>query len=360
MPQLSQFSYHLPPELIAQRPAEPRDSSKLIRINRSTGEISQHHFTDLAQLLDSSSVLVRNNTKVIPARIYGHKKTGGAVEILLNRRVGFDSAGNEQWECLTKPGLKQNQVVFFQASPLTATCTAITDYTREITFNLPQKLFFTELMAIGHTPIPPYIHWNDEDETELRTLYQTIYAKISGSAAAPTAGLHFTPELEMKLKAKGVEILEVTLHVGLGTFLPVKTQDIAKHHLHKEWLELKPEVAQRLNVLKAAGKKIIAVGTTTTRVLESCVDKNGQLAGQTKETEIFIYPPYKYQIVTGMITNFHLPESSLLMLISALVSWPNTQIEFKDFNSSLVGRAYQTAIQEKYRFYSFGDGMLIL
>jgi S-adenosylmethionine:tRNA ribosyltransferase-isomerase len=303
---------------------------------------------------------VRNNTKVIPARIYGQKSTGGAVEILLTRRLGFNQAGHEQWECLTKPGLKPNQQVSFGPSPLTATCTAITDYTREITFNLPQSQFFTELLAIGHTPIPPYIHWADDDETELRARYQTIYAKISGSAAAPTAGLHFTPELETKLTAKGIEILEVTLHVGLGTFLPVKTQDITAHHLHKEWLELRPEVAQRLNELKALGKKIIAVGTTTTRVLESCSDELGLLTPQTKETEIFIYPPYHYKFVDGMITNFHLPESSLLMLISALVSSPNTNQEFKDFNSSLVGQAYATAITEKYRFYSFGDGMLIL
>lgn len=360
MLQLSQFDYQLPPELIAQRPAEPRDSSRLLVVDRQTGALKHHHFHELDKLLTTEHVLVRNNTKVIPARILGQKDTGGAVEILLTRRLGFNPNQNEQWECLTKPGLKVGQVVHFGTSPLTATCTAITDYTRQITFNLPQAALFTELLAIGHTPIPPYIHWADEDETELRERYQTIFAKIAGSAAAPTAGLHFTPELEARLAAKGVEILEVTLHVGLGTFLPVKTEDVTSHHLHKEWFELLPEVAERLNTLRAAGKKVVAVGTTTTRVLESCTTPEGIVEAKTGETEIFLYPPYYFRAVDAMITNFHLPQSSLLMLMSALVSAPNTDQPFMDFGSSLVGKAYQTAIEEKYRFYSFGDGMLIL
>jgi S-adenosylmethionine:tRNA ribosyltransferase-isomerase len=359
MLQLAQFDYHLPAELIAQRPAEPRDGSRLLVVNRKTGALHHYHFYELDRLLTSDHVLIRNNTKVIPARILGQKETGGAVEILLTRRLGFDRLQNEQWECLTKPGLKAGQVVHFGASSLLATCTAVTDYTRQITFNLPQAALFTELLAIGHTPIPPYIHWADEDETELRQFYQTIYAKIAGSAAAPTAGLHFTPELETRLAAKGVEILEVTLHVGLGTFLPVKTEDVTNHHLHKEWFELKPAVADRLNTLRASGKKLVAVGTTTTRVLESCASPEGILEPKTGETEIFLYPPYRFRAVDAMVTNFHLPQSSLLMLISALVSAPNTDQPFTDFGNSLVGKAYQIAIEEKYRFYSFGDGMLI-
>lgn len=357
---LSQFNYELPQRLIAQVPAEPRDSSRLMLINRATGSITHHHFAELDQFLTSNHILVRNNTKVIPARILGHKATGGAVEILLTRRLALNNQGHEQWECLTKPGLKAGQVVHFDHSSLTATCSAITDYTREISFNMAANELFAELLAIGHTPIPPYIHWADDDEAELREKYQTIFAKISGSAAAPTAGLHFTKALEAKLRDRGVEILEVTLHVGLGTFLPVKTEHIIEHHLHKEWFELKPEVAARLNELKAAGKKIISVGTTTTRVLESCVTEAGIIEAKTGETEIFIYPPYRFKAVDGLITNFHLPESSLLMLVSALVSEPNTSAQFESFGQSLIGQAYATAVAENYRFFSFGDGMLIL
>ena len=357
---LSQFNYKLPQRLIAQFPAEPRDSSKLLLVDRAAQSLSHHHFSELDQLLTADHVLVRNNTKVIPARILGHKATGGAVEILLTRRLSLNKHGHERWECLTKPGLKAGQVVHFDQSPLTATCSAITDYTREISFNLAANELFAELLAIGHTPIPPYIHWADDDEAELRQKYQTIFAKISGSAAAPTAGLHFTEELETRLRAKGVEILEVTLHVGLGTFLPVKTEHITEHHLHKEWFELKPEVAERINTLKAAGKKIISVGTTTTRVLESCVSETGILEAHSGETEIFLYPPYKFKAIDGLITNFHLPESSLLMLVAALVSQPITNVPFESFAVSLIGQAYTAAIANDYRFFSFGDGMLIL
>ncbi|HCC84094.1 MAG TPA: tRNA preQ1(34) S-adenosylmethionine ribosyltransferase-isomerase QueA [Candidatus Pacebacteria bacterium] len=360
MLQLSQFTYPLPPELIAQIPAEPRDSSRLMVIDRTTQTLSHKRFSQLDQILTANHVLVRNNTKVIPARILGHKTTGGAVEILLTHRLGLTAAGHERWECLTKPGLKAGQIIQFPTSSLSATCSAVTDYTREITFNLPHNQLFSELMAIGHTPIPPYIHWADEDETELREHYQTLYAKIAGSAAAPTAGLHFTPELDARLLAKGVEIFEVTLHVGLGTFLPVKTEAISKHRLHKEWFELTPEVAVALNSRRAAGKKLVAVGTTTTRVLESCADSASLLQAKSGDTEIFLYPPYKFRAVDALITNFHLPESSLLMLVAALVSAPNTSIPFESFSQSLIGQAYATAIAQHYRFFSFGDGMVIL
>ncbi len=362
--QLTDFSYHLPTSSIAQTPAEPRDSSRLLVVDRHTGELSDRHFFELAEILPANAVLVRNNTRVIPARIIGQKATGGHVEILLTRRIGLTPDSYEIWECLTKPGLKLGQMVSFTSSNgatiLTATCTAVTDYTREITFNLGKEALFAALYEVGQTPIPPYIHWAQGDELRLRELYQTLYAKVAGSAAAPTAGLHFTPELETRLLAKGIDIAEVTLHVGLGTFLPVKTADITQHHLHKEWFELSAETAELINNAKAAGRPIISVGTTTTRVLETCADSiTNQLTAQQGETQIYIYPPYRFRVVDGLITNFHLPQSSLLMLISALASQPNTPQEFENFESSNLGKAYQHAINTGYRFYSFGDAMLI-
>lgn len=361
--QLSDFTYHLPPEAIAQKPANPRDSSKLLVVNRSNGELTDRHFFDLADVLPANSLVVRNNTRVVPARIIGHKQTGGMVEILLTRRIGLNDNSQESWECLTKPGLKLGQVAMFGTNPvpkLTATCTAVTDYTREITFNLGKEELFAALYEIGQTPIPPYIHWAKDDELHLRELYQTLYAKVAGSAAAPTAGLHFTPAVEKSLTAKGIKIAEVTLHVGLGTFLPVKTPDITQHHLHKEWFDLSIKSAEMINTAKKAGQPIIAVGTTSTRVLESCADeKTGLVQSKNGETEIYIYPPYPFKIVDGLVTNFHLPESSLLMLVSALVSQPNTTHAFTNFAESVVGKAYAHAIANDYRFYSFGDAMLI-
>lgn len=357
---LSDFDYHLPDTAIAQTPAQPRDASKLLKLDRQTGQLSDHHFFELDALLPSNAILVRNNTKVIPARLYGHKTTGGLVEILLTRRIGISSTGNERWECLTKPGLKPQQVVRFgNTANLEATCTAITDYTREITFNLGKEAFFSALYELGSTPIPPYIHWATDDEAHLRELYQTIYAKIAGSAAAPTAGLHFTPALEDRLRSKGIELLELTLHVGLGTFLPVKTDDITHHQLHKEWFNLPDTTAQIITAAKADGRPIISVGTTTTRVLESCATGPGIVKGKSGETEIYLYPPYQFKIVDGQITNFHLPKSSLLMMIAAFVSQPNTPELFVTFSQSQLGKAYQHAIDHNYRFYSFGDAMFI-
>lgn len=357
---LSDFDYHLPDTAIAQTPAQPRDTSKLLKLDRQTGQLSDHHFFELDTLLPPNAVLVRNNTKVIPARLYGHKTTGGLVEILLTRRIGISSEGEERWECLTKPGLKLGQVIKIgETTVLQATCTAITDYTREITFNLGKENFFAALYQLGSTPIPPYIHWAADDELHLRELYQTIYAKIAGSAAAPTAGLHFTPEVEDRLRSKGIELLEVTLHVGLGTFLPVKTEDITQHHLHKEWFSLPDSTAQIITAAKADGRPIISVGTTTTRVLESCATGPGIVEGRSGETEIYLYPPYQFQIVDSQITNFHLPKSSLLMMIAAFVSQPNTPELFTTFSQSQLGKAYQHAINHDYRFYSFGDAMLI-
>lgn len=356
---LRDFTYHLPQELIAQTPVEPRDSSRLLVLDKQTSVISHHHYTDLPTLLHPTDILVRNNTRVIPARIIGTKSTGGAVELLLTKAIETSKYG-EKWECLTKPGLKVGQVLSFPNSELTATCIEVLGFTRLIQFNQKHVELMLSLDAIGQTPLPPYITWNENDEEALRQRYQTVYATYEGSVAAPTAGLHFTHQLDTHLKAKGIQIEEVTLHVGLGTFLPVKTDDISQHEMHKEWYEVKPEVASRLNKAKENGQRIIAVGTTTCRVLETCTQDDGTVQAGTGETAIFMYPPYRFKGVDGLITNFHLPQSTLLMLLSAFVSQPNTPHAFTDFQKSSVGHAYQVAIAQKYRFFSFGDGMLVI
>jgi S-adenosylmethionine:tRNA ribosyltransferase-isomerase len=358
MPTIDQFDYPLPHHLIAQKPAEPRDSSKLLIVDRETGEMSHRHFYDLPSLLGPEDVIVRNNTKVIPARILGQKTTGAQVELLLIKRLHLDD-GQEVWECLTKPGLKPGQTVAFENSSLLATCQKITGYTREIAFNVSHAALFEELIKIGHTPIPPSITgWSTEDEPQLRELYQTTFAKIQGSAAAPTAGLHFTKEVDEALREKSVQIEEITLHVGLGTFLSVKTEDITQHEMHSEWFTLPEDVAQRLNEAKQGRKRIIAVGTTSTRVLESCVIE-GKLAARTGETQLYVYPPRKFGFVDAMLTNFHEPKTTLIMLVSAFSSSPNTNHEFQSFMETPVGKAYQEAMNNNYRFLSFGDAMMI-
>lgn len=355
---IDQFDYSLPHRFIAQKPAEPRDGSKLLVVNRESGEMEHHHFYELPSLLGPNDVIVRNNTKVVPARIFGQKNTGGQVELLLTKRLHLEDA-QEVWECLTKPGLKPDQVVTFENSALVATCQEITGYTRQIAFNLSHAALFEELTKIGHTPIPPYItEWTDDDEQQLRQLYQTTFAKIQGSAAAPTAGLHFTPHIDEVLRKKGVQIEEITLHVGLGTFLSVKTEDIALHEMHSEWFTLPEAVAQRLNKAKQREKRIIAVGTTSTRVLETCA-KDGQLVPQTGETQLYVYPPRKFEFVDAMLTNFHEPKTTLIMLVSAFSSAPNTNHEFEHFMNTTVGKTYQAAMDNNYRFLSFGDAMLI-
>lgn len=358
---IDDFEYHLPDARIAQTPAVPRDSSRLLMVDRVTPALSDHHFYDLPQLLRPGDVLVRNNTQVIPARLIGRKTTGGAVEVLLLKRLE-SSSKEELWECLTKPGIKINQTILF-TDELRATCRSIDGYTRVLAFNRSHIALFEALYAIGHTPLPPYIHWSSADETSLRETYQTIYASRAGSAAAPTAGLHFTPELDQQLREAGIQIEEVTLHVGLGTFLPVKETDVTHHTMHQEWYELTPGVAERLSQAKAEGRRVIAVGTTSCRVLETCAvssDSGVSLKAGTGETDIFIYPPYRFKAVDGLITNFHLPKSTLLMLVSALVSEPNTDVPFSNFKESLIGQAYLKAIADKYRFFSFGDAMLIV
>jgi S-adenosylmethionine:tRNA ribosyltransferase-isomerase len=355
------FHYDLPPERIAQFPLEPRDSSRLLVLDRNSGSLHHHHFSDLADLLTPNDILVRNNTKVIPARIFGTKQTGGKAEILLIRAISLQPDG-DVWECLTKPGLKLGQTVTFgESSSLSATCVEIHEYTRYLKFSCTSQTFWNKLNTLGHTPIPPYIHWNTDDEKRLREVYQTTYAKITGSVAAPTAGLHFTTELDTKLRQKGVEILEVTLHVGLGTFLPVQDAQLANGELHQEFCEITPEVAAAITAAKVAGKRIIAVGTTTVRTVESAarVSTDGTLSAFAGPTTLFIRPGFPFKIVDSMVTNFHLPDSSLLMLLSAFVSAPNTAHPFENFAKSTVGRAYDSAIQEQYRFFSFGDAMWI-
>ncbi len=379
---LSDFNYTLPPERIAKVPAVPRDSSKLLVLDKHSGKIIDDHFYNLANYLQPGDLLVRNNTKVIPARIYGFKETGGKIEVLLTKKIAH-SATTETWECLTKPGIKPNQKVFFglkdsplppnpqtnnPAIQLVATCISQNSdtYTRILEFNQMGPQLVETLEKIGITPLPPYIADETEDSAEIRKQYQTIYAKYDGSAAAPTAGLHFTKELETKIKNKGVQIAEVTLHVGLGTFLPVKTENILEHHMHSEWYEVTKETADLINKTKLDRGRIICVGTTSSRVLESTAETTSggnntfKIKAQTGDTEIFMYPGYKFKIVDGLITNFHLPESTLLMLVSALVTQPNTEQEFTDFLSSTIGIAYLHAIKNNYRFYSFGDGMLII
>lgn len=359
---VSDFAYHLPPELIAQHPAEPRDHSRLMVVDRNTSAITHQHFYDLPSLLRPGDVLVRNNTKVIPARLVGHKTTGGKMELLLLHRESLSTKG-ERWTCLTRPGIKVGQIVHF-GDMLTATCLELRDYERLVEFNLQGPALMQALYEVGHTPIPPYIKWNTDDEAALREKYQTMYAKFEGSAAAPTAGLHFTPEVETALLGKNVTILEVTLHVGLGTFLPLTAEQIAKGVLHEEWYEVTSEVAQQLTAAKKAGQRIVAVGTTTCRVLETCAEvnestKTTHFAAKSGQTNIFIHPPYRFKAVDALITNFHLPESSLLMLVSALATTPNTVHPFTAFADISVGKAYTTAVAEQYRFFSFGDAMLI-
>jgi len=333
-------------------------------IERKTGKISHKHFFDLPDLLTKNDVLVLNKTKVFPARFYGRRQVlktssgrlegGGKIEVLLVEEVK-----TKVWKALTKPGLEIGQKLYVQDRVFTIV--AKDGETRNIYTEMVKDELFVFLQKYGHTPLPPYIK-NEDSELELRTSYQTVYAKNVGSVAAPTAGFHFTPGLIAKLQDKGVQIEYVTLHVGLGTFLPVKTTTLEGHQMHYENFEVEKEVAQRLNEAKKIGKRIIAVGTTTTRVLETCAsDKDGpcQLIPQTGKTNLFIYPPYKYKFIDGLITNFHLPKSTLLALVSALVTIPNTKKRFTDFENSLIGKAYFEAIGQKYRFYSFGDACLI-
>lgn len=337
---VSDFNYDLPEELIAQVPLEKRDESRLMILNRKTQTIEHKLFKDIYDYLEPGDCLVRNNTKVLPARLYGKKETGANVEFLLLNRIE-----NDDWESIVRPGNKLHpgtKVIFGEGLLKAEILEVMPGGTRKVRFEY-NGIFNEILDKIGLMPLPPYIH----EELKQRDRYQTVYAKYDGSAAAPTAGLHFTEELLAKLEEKGVQIANVTLHVGIGTFRPVKVNTIEEHEMHSEHYYIKQEDVEKINKAKKEGHRVISVGTTSCRVLETVSDENGMLNVQEGDTQIFIYPGYKYKCIDGLITNFHLPESTLLMLVSALAG--------KEF----VMGAYEEAVKEKYRFFSFGDAMFI-
>lgn len=338
----SDFYYDLPKELIAQTPAEPRDSSRLLVLDRQSGETVHKHFFDIIDYLDEGDLLVCNDSRVLPARIYGIKEpTGARVEFLLLKQI----SGN-RWETLCKPGKKAKEGARFSFGDglLYATVTEVKDDgNRVVDFECDEN-FFSTLDKIGQMPLPPYI----TEELKDKERYQTVYSHELGSAAAPTAGLHFTTELMDKIKAKGVNIAYVTLHVGLGTFRPVKVDDVTKHKMHSEHYEVPEETARLIKQTKQNGKRVIAVGTTSCRTLESVAAEYGEVVPCEGFTEIFIYPGFEFKVLDGLITNFHLPESTLIMLVSAFAGYDN------------IMNAYKTAVEERYRFFSFGDAMCIL
>ena len=338
------FWYDLPKELIAQEPASPRDSARLMVLSQKDDSIQHKIFRDLPDFLEPGDLLVVNNSKVLPARIVGIKQPTGAVcELLLLRQVKGD-----QWECLAKPGkrLKTGAQVVFGDGTLKAQIehTSEEDGNKLVRFFYDTQTLYEKLDAFGKMPLPPYIRKQLEDNSQ----YQTVYAKELGSAAAPTAGLHFTPELMQRLKQAGIQFAEVTLHVGLGTFRPVKEDNILAHKMHSEWYSISEETAQAIRSTKAAGHRVIAVGTTSCRTLEAAAARYGEIRACSGDTDIFIYPGFSFRVLDGLITNFHLPESTLIMLVSAFYGYERTM------------RAYTEAVKEKYRFFSFGDAMLIL
>ena len=361
----SDFNYELPEELIAQDPLLKRDSSRLMVLDKKSGDVTHRHFYDITEYLRPGDCMVINNTRVIPARLIGHRDpTGGVAELLLLKRLDAD-----RWECLAKPGkrLKEGALVSFGDGLLKAEVTQVhEDGNRVVEFSY-EGIFEEVLDALGEMPLPPYITHKLQDKNR----YQTVYAKYDGSAAAPTAGLHFTPELLQKVRDMGVSIAEVTLHVGLGTFRPVSAEEITDHHMHSEYYEITAEASDIINETKRRGGRVISVGTTSTRTLEACANKlkdkyapasgggflpDGENDGKDEpfwvvpdsdNTEIFIYPGYSFLVVDALITNFHLPQSTLLMLVSAMAGREH------------VLAAYEEAVRERYRFFSFGDAMLI-
>ena len=338
--QVSEFNYELPEELIAQHPVDKRDESRLMVLDRKNKTIEHKVFKDIIDYLKPGDCLVRNNTKVIPARLYGKKDTGANVEFLLLKNMGDDI-----WETIVRPGNKLHsgaKVIFGEGILTAEVLDTMQGGTRKVKFHY-EGIFNEILDKIGLMPLPPYIH----EKLKQKDRYQTVYAKYDGSAAAPTAGLHFTPELLDEIQKRGVEIANVTLHVGIGTFRPVKEEIVEEHKMHTEHFYIKKEDADKINKAKQNGGRIIAVGTTSCRVLESVADENGIVKECEGDTSIFIYPGYKFKILDALITNFHLPQSTLLMLVSALAG--------KDY----IMKAYEEAVKEKYRFFSFGDAMFI-
>ncbi|GFZ30615.1 S-adenosylmethionine:tRNA ribosyltransferase-isomerase [Clostridium zeae] len=337
----SDFYFDLPEELIAQVPLEERDSSRLMVLDKNSGEIQHKIFHDVLDYFNEGDTLVLNNTRVLPARLIGEKEDSkGKIEFLLLKRVD-----NDRWECLAKPGkrAKVGTRFTFGDGKLTAVVKDIAEEGNRIIEFSYEGIFEQVLDELGQMPLPPYIHEKLEDKER----YQTVYSKEKGSAAAPTAGLHFTKELLEVIKQRGVNVVYLTLHVGLGTFRPVKVEDVENHNMHSEFYQLSKEAAEIINNTKKAGKRVIAVGTTSTRTLETIADSEGLLKESSGWTDIFIYPGYKYKVVDALITNFHLPESTLIMLVSALAGKEN------------ILNAYNIAVKEGYRFFSFGDAMFI-
>lgn len=338
----SDFFYELPEELIAQDPLEDRTASRLLVLDRKTDKLEHKIFGDVINYLNPGDCLVINNTRVIPARLIGEKEgTGGKVEILLLKR-----RENDIWESLVKPGkkLRPGARVIFGDGRLKAEILEIAEEGNRLVKFYYEGIFEEILDSLGEMPLPPYITHKLED----KEMYQTVYAKFDGSAAAPTAGLHFTNELLEKIRQKGIRIASVTLHVGLGTFRPVKVEDVNNHHMHTEWYEVNNEAADIINETKKNGGRVICVGTTSCRTIESVADENGLMSAKTGETDIFIYPGYKFKVMDGLITNFHLPESTLVMLVSAFAG------------KERILSAYETAVKERYRFFSFGDAMILI
>ena len=335
------FYFYLPEELIAQHPLEKRDTSRLMVLDKESGEITHRTFHDIIEYLNKGDTLVLNNTRVMPARLIGEKeKTGGKIEFLLLKRIEGD-----KWECLAKPGksAREGRRFSFGEGKLKAEVVEVLENGNRIVEFYYKGIFEEVLDSLGEMPLPPYIHEKLEDKER----YQTVYSKENGSAAAPTAGLHFTKELLEQIKEKGVNIVYLTLHVGLGTFRPVKVEKIEEHEMHSEFYILSKESADIINETKKRGNKVISVGTTSTRTLETIGDENGFVKEQSGWTNIFIYPGYKFKVVDRLITNFHLPESTLIMLVSTLAGKEHTM------------KAYEEAVKERYRFFSFGDAMFI-
>lgn len=336
----SDFYYDLPEELIAQTPAEPRDSSRLLVYDRASGKVEHKIFRDIKNYLRKGDVLVVNNTKVLPARLFAHTEHGGKVEVLLLKRLSA-----LRWEVLVKPGKKcRPGTVLTIEEKLSLTVASVTESGERIVDFKCDGVFEEALERVGSMPLPPYIHEKLKDKNR----YQTVYAKTDGSAAAPTAGLHFTPQLLEEIKAMGVEVAEILLHVGLGTFRPVKEDAITDHKMHSEYYEVNEKAADIISRAKREGRRVIAVGTTSVRTLESAAKDDGTIEPCRGNTSIFIYPPYKFRCVDALITNFHLPESTLIMLVAAMVG------------REKILELYKTAVEEKYRFFSFGDCMFII
>ena len=335
------FWYDLPEELIAQTPLEQRDASRLLVLDKTSGQVAHRHFNDILEYLRPGDCLVMNDSRVLPARLLGRRTTGGAAELLLLRDLG-----DNRWECLAKPGrkLQVGQEVLFGDGLLTAVIEEITPEGNRIAKFTYDGIFMEILEQLGKMPLPPYIKAELKDQER----YQTVYSREVGSAAAPTAGLHFTKELLEKAQEKGIKLAFVTLHVGLGTFRPVKAENLLEHHMHSELCMLTQETANIINKTKVDGGRIICVGTTSCRTLESLVEPDGSFTAKSKWTDIFIYPGYSFQAMDGLITNFHLPESTLVMLVSAFAGREN------------VLSAYAQAVQQRYRFFSFGDAMLLI